>query len=211
MKMILINASPRKNGNTAQLLKSAQKGALEAGAETEYVDLFDLTFTGCRSCLACKRKGMKRCHCYWKDDLSPLLDRIFEADALIIGCPVYFGDITASLQALLERLQFCCMSYDDYSNYFTGHVKTGVILTMNAPESMYEAWYREAFTKRLRGLGYLNGGTQILPSCDTLQVDDYSKYNMGSFNESHKRRVHQTEFPRDLEKAYSFGKQLVSE
>ena len=50
MKTIIINAGPRKNQNTAMMLKEAQKGAEAAGAETEYIDLYDLNFTGCRSC-----------------------------------------------------------------------------------------------------------------------------------------------------------------
>ena len=54
MKTIILNASPRKNWNTAQLLKSAAKGAESAGAEVEYIDLYDLNFTGCRSCMLCK-------------------------------------------------------------------------------------------------------------------------------------------------------------
>ena len=69
------------------MLKEAQKGAGSVGAETEYIDLFDLSYTGCRFCLACKRKDVERWKCFWKDDLSPLIDRIFEADALIIGSP----------------------------------------------------------------------------------------------------------------------------
>ena len=52
MKTIVLNASPRKNWNTAQLLKSAMEGAASTGAETKYVDLYDLNFTGCRSCMA---------------------------------------------------------------------------------------------------------------------------------------------------------------
>ena len=52
MKTIIINASPRKNRNTAQLLKEAERGAKAAGHETEYVELYDLNFPGCRSCLA---------------------------------------------------------------------------------------------------------------------------------------------------------------
>ena len=60
MKTIILNGSPRKNWNTAQMLKEAQKGAESVGAETEYIDLFDLSYTGCRSCLACKRKGAER-------------------------------------------------------------------------------------------------------------------------------------------------------
>ncbi len=120
MKTIILNGSPRKNWNTAQILQSAQKGAASAGAETEYIDLYDLTYTGCRSCMACKRKGAERCHCFWKDDLSPVIDRIFAADALFVGSPIYLGDITSQVHALIERLHFCALSYDDYSNYFTG-------------------------------------------------------------------------------------------
>ena len=84
MKTIIINASPRKNWNTAQMLKEAQRGAESVGAETEYIDLYDLTFTGCRSCLACKRKDAERCRCYWNDDLALVISRVLEADALII-------------------------------------------------------------------------------------------------------------------------------
>ena len=48
MKTIILNGSPRKNWNTAQALQSVQKGAESVGAETEYIDLYDLTYTGCR-------------------------------------------------------------------------------------------------------------------------------------------------------------------
>ena len=137
MKTIILNGSPRKNWNTTLMLKEARKGAESAGAETEYVDLFDLSYTGCRSCLACKRKGAERCKCFWKDDLSPVIDRIFAADALIIGSPIYLGDITSQVRGLIERLHFCALSYDDYSNYFAGKVDVGIILIMNAPKAFY--------------------------------------------------------------------------
>ena len=86
MKTIIINAGPRKNWNTDLMLKEAQKGAGSAGAETEYIDLYDLDFKGCRSCLACKIKGAERNKCYWKDDLSPVIEKILSADAVIFGC-----------------------------------------------------------------------------------------------------------------------------
>ena len=57
MKTIIINGGPRKNWNTAQLLQSALKGAQDAGAETAYYDLYDISYSGCRSCLVCKKKG----------------------------------------------------------------------------------------------------------------------------------------------------------
>ena len=72
-KALFINGSPRKNGNTAQLLKRAMDGAREAGAEVELVNLYDrsLNYKGCMSCFACKIKGGKKGICSFKDDLKP--------------------------------------------------------------------------------------------------------------------------------------------
>ncbi len=208
MKMIILNGSPRKNWNTAMMLKEVQKGAESVGAETEYVDLYDLSYTGCRSCLACKRKDGKRCHCFWNDDLSPLIDRIFVADALIIGSPIYLGDITSQVHALIERLHFCALSYDDYENYFKGKVDVGVILTMNAPKAFYKLAYRKKAKELAQSLKVLNGSMEVYACCDTLQVDDYSKYNMATFSEKHKKEMRENQFPRDLEKAFQMGARL---
>ena len=70
MKAIAINGSPRKGWNTDMLLKQALKGASDAGAETELIQLSELTFSGCRSCFACKRAGAETGRCMWKDDLQ---------------------------------------------------------------------------------------------------------------------------------------------
>ncbi len=208
MKTIILNGSPRKNWNTAAMLKEAQKGAQSVGAETEYIDLYDLTYTGCRSCLACKRKGADRCRCYWKDDLSPVIDRIFAADALIVGSPVYLGDITSQVHALIERLHFCTLSYDDYSNYFTGKVNVGIILTMNAPKVFYNIGYRKKAKEAAQSFRNLNGTTEVYACCDTLQVKNYDEYNMGSFNEAHKKDIHEKQFPLDLQNAFRMGAKL---
>ena len=63
MKTIILNGSPRKNQNTASLLKVAQKGAESVGAETEYTDLYDLSYTGYRSCMAFMHIICKVCNC----------------------------------------------------------------------------------------------------------------------------------------------------
>lgn len=109
MKTIVLNAGPRKNWNTAQLLKAAMAGAKSTGAEAEYIDLYDLNFTGCRSCMLCKRKDVKRCHCYWKDELSPVIDKVYSSDTLLIGTPIYFGRPTSQYFAFMERLRFPTM------------------------------------------------------------------------------------------------------
>lgn len=208
MKTIILNGSPRKNWNTAMMLKEAKRGAESVGAEVEYIDLFDLSYTGCRSCLACKRKGAERCKCFWKDDLSPLIDRIFAADALIIGSPIYLGDITSQVHGLIERLHFCALSYDDYSNYFTGKVDVGIILTMNAPKAFYKLAYGKKAREVAQSFKQLNGSVEVYASCDTLQVADYSKYDMASFSEEHKKAVREKQFPLDLEKAFEMGARL---
>lgn len=208
MKTVLLNGSPRKNWNTALMLQEARRGAESAGAETEYVNLFDLSYTGCRSCMACKRKGGARCKCFWKDDLSPLLDRIFAADALILGSPLYLGDVTSQVHGLMERLHFCALSYDDYSNYFTGRVNVGLILTMNASKAYYKLAYQKKAKELAGSFLALNGSVEILPCCDTLQVADYSRYDMASFSEAHKRESREKQFPRDLAEAFRMGARL---
>ena len=190
------------------MLKEAQKGAESVGAETEYIDLYDLSFTGCRSCLACKLKDKERCKCFWKDDLSPVIDRIFSADALIVGSPIYLGDVTSQIHALMERLHFCALSYDDYSNYFTGKVDVGIILTMNAPKAFYSVGYRKKAKEVSEIFKALNGDVEVYACCDTLQVSDYSRFNMASFNEEHKKAMREKQFPNDLKKAFEMGTEL---
>ena len=208
MKTIILNGSPRKNWNTALMLKEAKKGAESVGAETEYINLYDLTYTGCRSCMACKRKGGERCKCFWKDDLSPIIDRIFAADALIIGSPIYLGDITSQVHGLIERLHFCALSYDDYSNYFTGRVDVGIILTMNAPRQYFDSGYQTKAEEVAQIFKGLNGKVEVYPCCDTLQVNDYSKFNMAGFDEAHKKEMREKQFPLDLENAFNMGTRL---
>ncbi len=210
MKAVILNGSPRKKWNTDLMLREAEKGAASVGAETEYINLFDLNYTGCRSCMACKRKGADRCKCYWKDDLSPVLDSIFSADALIIGSPIYLGDITSQVHGLIERLHFCTLSYDDYSNYFTGKVNVGIILTMNAPKPYYNMSYKKKAKEIADIFKSLNGEVEVYPCCDTLQVNDYSKFDMSGFNEAHKKEMREKNFPNDLENAFKLGVKLCS-
>ncbi len=211
MKNVLIlNASPRKNCNTAQLLQQAQQGAQAAGATTQYINLFDLKFTGCRSCLACKRKGAQQNKCYWPDDLSPVIDQILHAQAVIIGTPVYMGGPTAHFHALYERLGFCVLSYETRQSTLDRAVNVGLIYTMNAPLDYYQHAMRPAFEPI--EIGYKNllrGRVEVYAACDTLQVPDYSKYDMAMFDPVHKKQVHETQFPQDLRHAFELGQKVA--
>ena len=209
LKTLILNASPRKNWSTAQLLGEAERGAREAGADVEYVDLYDLDFTGCRSCLLCKLKDAQHCHCFWEDDLSPLIDKVYASDALIIGTPIYFGDTTSRFHALSERLRFAALSYDDFGSYFQGTVDLGFILTMNVMPQRHEEEYEAKLAEQFDGIArFLNGEVRVLPVCNTLQVNDYSKYAMGGFDGALKQEARQSQFPLDLQAAYQMGAEL---
>ena len=213
MKTIIINTSPRKNWNTAQLLKEAQKGAESVGAEVEYVDLYDLDFKGCRSCLACKRKDAERNKCYWKDDLSPLIDRILAADNVIIGSPIYFGEPTADFRALYERLLCCTMSYDmvGEGSYYDGHVQVGLIYTMNAPKEYYETGLRPALQNMEAVIKMiLKCDVRSYASLDTTQVSDYSKFAMSAWDPEAKKVQRENQFPIDLQEAFKMGAEMNS-
>jgi len=116
MKVMAFNGSPRKKKwNTITLLKNALKGAASVGAETELIQLYDLNFSGCISCFSCKRISRKKDGiCAVQDDLTFVLDRVKNTDALIIGTPVYYGAESTSTRALLERL--CFPDYDKYES-----------------------------------------------------------------------------------------------
>lgn len=208
MKTIVINASPRKKWNTAEIMQSAQKGAESVGAETKYVNLYDLSFKGCRSCLVCKLKDKTKGKCYWRDDLSPLIEEILDSDALLIGSPIYFGEPTSEFRALVERLIFCLLSYDDGSSYFTGKVNVGIFYTMNAPLQYYVDSMKDNLTKIEFLFSFLNGEVVTYPVCDTIQVSKYSKYNMAGFSQEAKEKQWILQFPKDLEKAFEIGASL---
>ena len=211
MKAMFLNGSPRKNWSTALLLKEAQKGAESVGAETEYIDLYDLNFTGCRSCMLCKSKAKEPGKCYWKDDLSPVIDRILASDAMFIGSPIYFSETTSQFHALLERLRFCVLSYDDYTLYYKGKLNVGIFFTMNAPKELYEKNYEDFLKNQVRIATQYNGKSIVYPCCDTLQVKDYSKFRMAGFDEQRKLKNRETQWPKDLENAFKMGVELCSQ
>ena len=100
MKLVAINGSPRKNGNTAKLIKKAIEGAQSSGADTELVHLYDLKYSGCISCFNCKRKnGASYGKCSVKDDLTPVLEELESADAVILGSPIYYYSVSGEMRS----------------------------------------------------------------------------------------------------------------
>jgi len=206
-KIIAINGSPRSGWNTDILVREAAAGAASAGAEVEIIDLYKLgKFTGCISCFGCKTQAhLGMCIC--KDGLTDVLEKIRTADGLILGSPVYLGDITAGLRALYERLVFQFISYKlDPPNYNNRKIPVVFILTSNAPEGYYAD-----LLKRYKGsLENFVGPTQTLVSADTLQVNNYEKYNWTMFNPDKKKERRETVFPQERQTAFALGADMLS-
>jgi multimeric flavodoxin WrbA len=102
MKVVAISGSARKGGNTFILLQRVL-GVLEAeGIETELIELAGQKVQGCTVCLKCREFADRQCHGR-KDAINECLDKIAEADGIIIGSPVYFADITPETKALIDR------------------------------------------------------------------------------------------------------------
>ena len=95
-KIVIVDGGPRKDMNTAQLLQRFAEGAKSVGEDIEVktARLYDIDYKGCMSCMACKLKGKASNICRFRDALSPLLDDIAEADGLVLGSPIYFGEVT---------------------------------------------------------------------------------------------------------------------
>ena len=102
MKALAINGSPRKGGNTETLLRKALEPLATAGHGTDYVQVGGTRIRGCTACGACGRMKNKRC--VIEDDVFNLaFAKMLEADAILIGSPVYFADATAETKALIDR------------------------------------------------------------------------------------------------------------
>ncbi|MGA2554657.1 MAG: flavodoxin family protein [Verrucomicrobiota bacterium] len=105
MKAIAINGSPRKGGNTEILLKKVLAPLAAAGWETEFVQLGGKPIRGCQACYECIKK--KNARCSQKDDFfNSCFEKMAAADAIILGSPTYFTDVSAEMKALLDRSGF---------------------------------------------------------------------------------------------------------
>lgn len=208
MKTIGINGSPRKDKNSAELLKYALEGAESKGSETELIHLADLKFSGCLSCFACKRLGGKSFgRCALQDDLTEILGSILTADALIVSSPIYFGDVPGMVRNLFERIWFPGLQYrKDGSTAYTKKVRTGLIYTMGSEDS---SLYMPVIDGHRRCFEWFLGKTRTLCSADTLQYDDYSLYSCDIFDAEHKRECHDSEFPKDCQKSFEMGAGLI--
>lgn len=113
MKVLMLNGSPRKNGNTETALREMEKIFLANGVETEIVQVGNKDIRGCIACLSCKKTGK----CVFDDLVNETAKKFGEANGLVVASPVYYASANATLVAFLQRLF--------YSTPFSKRMKVG--------------------------------------------------------------------------------------
>lgn len=209
-KMIIIDGGPRKTFNTAAMLGKIAEGARSVSDEIEVktVRLYDIDYKGCMSCMACKLKGKVSNVCKFRDALTPILEEVAQADGLVLGSPIYFSEVTAQLQAFLERLIFAWLSYNDYSLTAPKQMPVLLTYTMNANEEQAKMIYQmmgivEDSLKRAMG------DVEHVDAYNTYQVKNYDRYELAGFPEPMKRQYRDMHWEQDLQRAYDAGKRMA--
>lgn len=212
MKLIAVCGSARKQGNTAKMLRQVIEGAKSTGAETEFVNLFDLNYKDCISCYACKLRDSKSFgHCMVNDELKPLLERIEQSDAIVLGSPVYYANLSGQMRSFTDRLLF---QYLDYGGKGRGpkpkNFKTALIATMNGNDASYvERGVKDTLANFTQMIGHTLGSCELLTLTDTVLFDDYSKYvyQMPDLKEKSSRAEKIS--AEDLKRAFDLGVRLA--
>ena len=213
MKFFAINGSPRKNCSTAQLLDKSLEGvrSIISDASTERIDLYDFPFHGCMSCFACKRKNGKHYgRCAQKYDLKPILEKIVEADGIILGSPIYFSDVTGNMRCFLERFMFPFTAYSKTETVEHKKMPMAYIYTMNASEEFsHQIGYHDLHGHFEMALSMVFTKPENLYVYETYQFRDYSKYVSDAFDEKERKHIRKTRFPKDLESAFELGRSVA--
>ena len=207
-KILIIDGGPRKTFNTASMLQKFAEGAMSVSDQIEVktVRLYGLDYKGCMSCMACKIKGKASNVCKYKDALTPILEENAQADGLVLGSPIYFGDVTGQMRTFLERLAFPWLSYNDYSITAPKRMPVVLVETLNGmPETNNSNGYgsmeyciKKAFGEPERLIAY-----------NTYQVKNYDRFELAGFSEEAKRQWRDEHWELDLQKAFKAGKQMA--
>ena len=126
MKVLGINGSPRKGGNTDILLDNALKGAKNKGAEVEEIVLNDLGFSPCQECENMPDDRF----CIIEDDMQTVYKKAEKADAIILASPIFFGSLSAQTKMMIDRFQCVWRAKNILGKQFFGKRKIGAFISV---------------------------------------------------------------------------------
>lgn len=163
--IIILNGSPRKNGNTARLIKSFTEGAESAGNKVTEFYLPGMNIHGCVGCLGANKNSESPC--VQKDDMEKIYTVFSKADVVVFASPIYFWTVTGQLKTAADRLyaELECLGYGDFA-------KKSILLMTAGGNGFDQAvtWYHTYE----RNLGWKNMG-EILGSGKERAAYDLGK------------------------------------
>ena len=209
-KIMLIDGGPRRNMNTAKMSEAFAEGARSAGAEVKYVNLYDIDYKGCRSCMACQLKDKRVPSCRFKDGITDILAECADADGLVIASPIYYGEITAMARAFWERLTFPWLSYKYGSFSAPKKMPVTFIYTMNGMPKNGD----DVRKSTMRNVEFMTGlalgcEVEVIQANNTTQVNDYSRFEFADGISESKKAWRDTHWEEDLAKAREAGERMV--
>jgi multimeric flavodoxin WrbA len=128
MKVVALNGSARKDGNTAMLIQVVFEELKKEGIETELIQMAGKNIQGCLACYKCFKNKDRRCSVD-KDMLNDIMARMEKAEGILLGSPTYFSDVTSGMRAFIERCGFVARA-NDYM--FKGKVGAAVVAVRRA-------------------------------------------------------------------------------
>ncbi len=151
MKILGIEGSPRKDGNTEKLVRKVLAGAQEAGAQTNFIKLSDLSINFCRGCGNCRATG----ECVMKDDMDRVVDAIQESEVIVLGSPIYVWQVTGTTKVFMDRL--CRLLTPQYESRLGGGKKIAFVYTQGNPDAALFKPYFDYQEKVYAFLGFTLG------------------------------------------------------
>jgi multimeric flavodoxin WrbA len=167
MKIVSITGSPRKKGNSATLVNEIISIAEDANGVVQSYHLNQLTYKGCQACMTCKEKSDT---CTIKDDLTEVLSAIQACDLLIMASPVYFGDISAQMKGLIDRM-YSFLKPNFKQQDPPGRLESGktliFILTQGQPDEKVFADIYPKYEMFLKFMGFTD--VHLIRACGVME------------------------------------------
>jgi len=153
MKIIGILGSARENGNTDRLMKTMMTASISKGAEPKIYNLAKMNIKCCIGCEFCKTNAS----CVQKDDMIQLYEEMKTADAIVVGTPIYMGDMTGQLKTFIDRCY--ALKNADRTSKIPAGKKLGIVITQGADIPDHYAKTPERIEYIFKGLGCIPAGT----------------------------------------------------
>ena len=154
-KYTIIFGSPRKNGNTASLLKPFMSELREMKVDIDYFDVYDMNIGGCRDCLWCQQ-DKKHIACVIKDDMQPILESISTSDTIVFASPIYAWSAPAPVKAVIDRTVYASCKYyggDPYGPALLSGKRLALVVTCGYPVETGADLYAEEMKRYCKHCG----------------------------------------------------------